>query len=228
MPDPYRHAHWFFLAALAAIIAGFWPSFFLPMSGGSLWHTVHGITATSWIVLLVVQSWLAATGRKAQHRAFAAIALLLVPTMSVSALYMVAVMMVNPNMPPGLAPILAFIDIPSIAFFLFLVSAAIATRRKPVIHKRYMTATVFLAFPPALTRLYARLLSDHIDFMTALHASFMTVHVLLLALIVSDWRRGKWYLPYPLALGFFIFVQVLMGPIGTSDAWQQLMLGMSR
>lgn len=50
MRDPYRHAHWGFLAALAAIVAGFWPSFFRSLDGGDTSHTVHGVTATLWVL----------------------------------------------------------------------------------------------------------------------------------------------------------------------------------
>ena len=46
----YRLAHWYLLAALAAIVAGFWPSFFRPLTGGSTWDTVHGLSATAWVV----------------------------------------------------------------------------------------------------------------------------------------------------------------------------------
>lgn len=54
----HAHAHWYFLAALAVIVAGFWPSFFRPLGAGSFGHSIHGVTATLWIVALAVQSWL--------------------------------------------------------------------------------------------------------------------------------------------------------------------------
>jgi len=216
----YRHAHWYFLAALIAILAGFWPSFVRPLGTGSTWHTVHGITATLWVVALIVQSWLIARGLRVWHRRVALAALALLPVMWATALYMVQVMHTNPQMPPFLPPLLAFIDLPSIAFMAVLVALALLNVRRPSAHKRFMAATVLLAFPPALTRLYARVLAPHVDFMQALHGSFLTAEVILITLIVADWRAGQRHLAYPLSLAFFVVVHVLMGPVASSESWQ--------
>jgi hypothetical protein len=220
----YRHAHWYLLAALVAIIAGFWPSFFLPMSGGSTWHTVHGVSATAWVVALIVQSWLMARGLRVWHRRVAWLALATLPVMIVSALHMVQVMQHNPAMPPFLPPLLGFIDIPTIAFLILLVTLALLNVRRSAAHKRYMVATVFLAFPPALTRLYARVLAPHVDFIQALHGSFLTVEVILIALIIGDARSGQRHLAYPLSLLFFVAVHIAMFPVSSSDSWRSFMM----
>jgi hypothetical protein len=219
----YRYAHWYFAAALAAIVAGFWPSFFRPLGAGDFAHSLHGVTATLWIVALGVQSWLMSRGLVVWHRrvAYAAVALLLV--MIPSALTMVAVMFTNPDMPPFLPPLLAFIDLPSVAFLIVLVTLALLNVRTPAAHKRFMAATVLLGFPPALTRLYARVLAPAVDFMTALQLSFVTVEVILVVAIIVDWRAGERRLAYPLSLGFFALVHALMFPVAASDAWRSLM-----
>ncbi len=223
-PSPtYRHAHWYFLAALAAIVAGFWPSFFRPLGAGDGAHSLHGVTATLWIVALTTQSWLMSRGLVTWHRRVAYGALLLLPILVVSALHMVAVMFANPEMPPFLPPLLAFIDLPSVAFLVTLVMLALWNIRTPAAHKRFMSSTVLLAFPPALTRLYARLGAPHVDFMTALHGSFVTVEVILVVLIVADRRAGERRLAYPLSLAFFVLIHALMMPVGTSSAWGALM-----
>ena len=218
-PVSYRNAHWYFLAALAAIVAGFWPSFFRPLGAGDAGHTLHGVTATLWVVLLVVQSWLMSRGYVAWHRRVSRLAFVVLPVLIVSALHMVAAMMVNPEMPPFLPPLLAFIDLPSLLFLLLLVGLALWNVRTPAAHKRFMSATVFLGFPPALTRLYARLFEPQLGFIGALHGSFLTVEVILLALIVADRQAGERRLAYPLSLMFFVTVHALMMPIGASGWW---------
>jgi hypothetical protein len=219
----YRYAHWYLLAALAAIVAGFWPSFFQPLSGGSTWHTMHGVSSTAWVVALIVQSWLMAHGLRVWHRRVAWMALATLPVMIVSALHMVQVMQHNTAMPPFLPPLLSFIDLPSLAFFIVLVALALLHVRRPAAHKRFMVATVLLAFPPALTRLYARVLAPHVDFMQALHGSFLTVELILLALIIGDHRAGQRQLAYPLSLVFFVGVHVTMGPVASSETWQSFL-----
>jgi len=219
----YRHAHWYFLAALAAIVAGFWPSFFRPLGAGDFAHSLHGVTATLWIVVLATQSWLMSLGLVHWHRRVAWAALLLLPVLILSALRMVAVMFANPDMPPFLPPLLAFIDLPSVAFLIVLVTLALWNVRTPAAHKRFMAATVLLGFPPALTRLYARVLAPQVDFMMALHASLVTVEVILLALVVADRRAGERRLAYPLSLGFFAVLHALMLPVSASGAWGTFM-----
>lgn len=220
----YRHAHWFFVAALAAIVAGFWPSFFRPMGAGDLGHTIHGISATLWLVTLISQSWMMSRGMVQWHRRIGRTAVfVLLPVLCVSALWMVAAMTANPDMPPFLPPMLAFIDLPSIAFLIVLVALALRNVRTPMAHMRFMSATALLAFPPALTRLYARVFAPDVGFMMALHGSFLTVEVILLTLIVSDWRRGERHLAYPLSLGFFILVHLLMGPVSSMAGWQSFL-----
>lgn len=224
----YAHAHWYFLAALGAIVAGFWPSFFRPLAARDLAHAVHGITATLWVVALAVQSWLMSRGLRRWHRRVAWVALLvLLPVLVVSALRMVVVMFANPEMPPFLPPLLAFIDLPSVVFLVVLVTLALRHRRTPEAHKRFMAATVLLGFPPALTRLYARVGAPRVDFMTALHGSFVTVELILVALIVADRRAGERRLAYPLTLGFFLLVHLLLEPIGASGAWAGLMAALT-
>ncbi len=219
----YRHAHWYFTAALAAIVAGFWPSFFRQLGAGDAGHTVHGITATLWVTLLIVQSWLMSRGLVIWHRRVSRLAFVVLPVLCVSALHMVAVMMTNPAMPPFLPPLLAFIDLPSVAFLIALVMLALWNVRTPTAHKRYMAATVLLGFPPALTRLYARVFEPRVDFMMALHGSFLTVELILIALIVSDLRAGERRLAYPLSLAFFATVHALMLPVAGSAGWQAFM-----
>lgn len=218
----YRHAHWYLLASLAVIIAGFWESFFRPRSGGSPAHTLHGVTATLWVVALVVQSWLMSRGNVRAHRMVARGAFVLIPVLALSALYIVAVMFSNPNMPPFLPPLLAFIDLPSVAFFVTLIVLALRNVRRPAAHKRYMCATVLLAFPPALTRLYLSQFPDA-GFMAALHGSFVTVELILVALLVADRRASERQLAYPLSLAFFVAVHALMLPVAASAPWQRLM-----
>jgi len=213
----YGRAHWYFLAALAILVAGFWPSFFRPMGAGDLGHTVHGITATLWVIALMAQSLLMSRGHVQWHRRIGrTAAFVLLPVLSMSALHMVRVMFANTAMPPFLPPLLAFIDIPTVIFFVVLVTLGLRNVRTPAAHKRFMASTVLLAFPPALTRLYQQLGSD---FFRALHGSFITVEVILVALIIADRRAGERRLAYPMSLAFFVLVHVLMMPVSGSTPW---------
>jgi hypothetical protein len=191
------------------------------MGAQDLGHTIHGISATLWVVALIVQSWLIAHGKRAWHRRVAIAALLLLPVMCFSALHMVRVMVTVSNMPQWLSSMLAFIDIPSITFLVLLVVLGLLNVRNPPAHKRYMAATVLLAMPPALGRLYVRVFEAHLNFVMSVHLAFVTVHLALVCLIVSDWRSGeRRQLAYPLSLAFFVVVHLLMTPVSATAGWR--------
>jgi hypothetical protein len=217
----YTRAHWYFLAALGAIVAGFWGSFFSPTAPRDLVHSVHGLTATLWILLLAGQSFLMSRGQVVWHRRVARGAFVLMPVMLVSAVHIVRFMIVNATIPAPIGPMLALFDLPSVAFTAACFGLGLANVRHPAAHKRFMAATVLPGLSPALARLFQTLGSP--SFFFALHASMAVVHLVLLALIVSDWRNGVRERAYPIALVFFVALHLVLIPVGTSAWWSRMM-----
>lgn len=216
---PYARAHWFLLIALAVIVVGFWPTFFRSPGLNDSAHMLHGVTATLWVVILVVQSLLISRRRRTWHRRVAKGALLLLPVLVVSGLYMIKVMFANQLMPEFMLPLLAYINFTALFLLLLLVGLGLSSVRRPAAHVRFMTATVLLALPPALTRLYARELAPTIDFPTALHLGFITDEIVCLLLILADRRIGERHLAWPLSLLFTGAVHASMFEVSASDAW---------
>jgi hypothetical protein len=220
----YRHAHWYFLAVLSVTIAGFWSSFFSRLGATDFWHSLHGSTATLWVVALAAQSWLMSRGRVLWHRRVARAALLLIlPMLVISALYMVGVAQRNAQIPPFARPFLAFIDLLSVVFLVGLVVLALRNVKNPEAHKRFMSATVLLGLPAALTRLYVRVLFPQLHPLDGFYASLITVELVLAALIIADWRAREGRLAYPLSLAFFLAVHALVGPVSATGAWRAAM-----
>jgi uncharacterized membrane protein YozB (DUF420 family) len=214
----HANAHLWLIAALAVIVAGFWGSFFKPMGARSAAHNIHGISATLWVVMLISQSWLVARRQRAWHKRMAYVAVGLLAVMVVSGLQMIAVMLSAGQLPIELARLLSFIDLITIAFLLTLVTLALLARRTPQSHRRYMAATVLLAFPPSLTRLFAFGTPWPLDFMTSLNLSFFVVEAILITLIVRDVRAERRAKAYPLSLAVFGITQLVMLPASQS-AW---------
>ncbi len=217
----YRHAHWYFLAALGVIVAGFWGSFFSPAAPRDVVHSVHGITATLWLVLLAGQSFLMSRGMVRWHRRVARGAFLLMPVMLLSAVHIVRFMIVNATIPAPIGPMLALFDLPAVAFTAAYFGVGLANVRRPAAHKRFMAATVLPGLSPALARLFQTLGSP--SFFFALHASLVVTHLVLVALIVSDWRHGIHERAYPIALAFFVALHLVLVPVGSSAWWGNLM-----
>ena len=51
---PYRQAHWFVGGVLLIILAGFWFSYFTAAAVPLAFH-VHALSASAWLLLLLVQ-----------------------------------------------------------------------------------------------------------------------------------------------------------------------------
>lgn len=142
------------LAILATVIVGFSRSFFLrplfpewPSPPETIFY-IHGAVFTLWIVLLVVQASLVAGGRTEMHRrigpfgALLAVAMVVLGTLGALTAARRATGFVEVPVPP-----LQFLAIPTFDMLLFaiFVGLAIAARRDPQTHKRWMLlATVNL------------------------------------------------------------------------------------
>lgn len=155
---PYRHAHWFLLAVFPLAALAFWPGYLATISTAPLQMHAHGITATLWLLLLVLQSWSIHAGRNALHRTLGAASLGLFP------LFLAGGSLIFLGMADRyaeaaspfytlFAPRLALIDLVSVAAFAGCYHQALRLRRKTQLHARYMLATVLFLLPPILGRL---------------------------------------------------------------------------
>src|SRR5882672_4583796 len=150
-PDRARAERHFFtgitLAMMATVIVGFSRSFFLrPLfpewpSPSEMIFYVHGVAFTAWIVLLVVQASLVAGGRTELHRkigpysAVLAVAMVVLGTLGALIAARRDTGFFGITIPP-----LQFLAVPIFDMILFatFVWLAIAQRRNPQSHKRWM------------------------------------------------------------------------------------------
>jgi hypothetical protein len=206
------------LAAFAVVVLGFWPTFYQPLSGGTTLRTVHGVTSSLWYVALVVQPWLVTRGYVRWHRRVAVGVIALLPAVCVSALMSTRVMLTRSPVPPPARPLIAYLDVTLVTLFVALFLLGLRNRRVPAAHKRYMASTALMGFPPALTRFFARTFG--LNPFVAVNISFVVVELVLVTLIVADWRMGerrRW--AYPVALGGHLVVQLFMTTIPATTWW---------
>lgn len=226
MPDQksplfYKNAYLYFLIAFVITIAGFFPSYFSSLSEMGAAHHFHGITATLWMLILVVQPLLYRFDTIELHRWIGRSTLVLVPLIVIGGLMMVH-MMVNNEAYGALAYQLSYIDFFVLSQFILFYVLAIKNVRDTQYHARYMACTIFGPIIPALTRLL--FVIPWIDtFSKSLHVSYLMVEIVLILLILDDKRKGKIRLPYVLALGLMIVQHVTMHFAADWEWWQILM-----
>jgi hypothetical protein len=213
----YAHAHWYFLASFLVIVAGFWPTFFQPMGSGATMKNLHGVTSSLWYFGLMAQSWLMSRGLVTWHRRTAIGMIVLLPILAVSALSNTSTMLTTSQIAAEGRPFVAFMDFQLVAQLLVFVGLGLKNRRTPSAHKRYMAATALVGFGPALARLYGRL---HFQIGGPINAPTITQNLILLTMIVVDWRNGEGKRrAYPLMIVWNLAIQALIVPLPTTGAW---------
>lgn len=226
-PKPfYTHAWLYFLLAMAVIIAGFFPSFFNNLKQTDLLHHVHGMSATAWLLLLVVQPLLYSRGQISLHRKLGKVSFVLVPLLLFGGVKMVQLMIRRQaEYPPMEAFRLSFIDVVSMIAFVGFYGMAIYHRSTTGLHARYMAATVILLIPPGLTRLLLRF--PGVDsFTKGLNINFILIEIALLLLLLDDKKRdGSFSRPYLILTAIIVFLHATLPFARHWQWWQNFMNG---
>jgi len=221
VPAKARDDHWWLLFVLAVVVAGFWPSLFRHMRAQDIPHSLHGFTATGWLVGLIGQAWLISRGERGWHRRVALAMIPMAIAMIVTSMPMMTSILRAGMAQPGFQPLareLVVIDVVSLLMFTGLLSVGLANVRRPALHRRALPATAMLAIPPALARLLAGPIVG-LPFPVALHASFFLPYGLLAWLIWRDRRDGVRDAVYPVTLTLLVALQLTMAPVSTTAWW---------
>lgn len=176
------------LLALAVMLVGFAPSFFLK----PLFHkppqltlllVVHGTIMAAWFALFLVQAQLAATRNLTMHRRLGVAGVALAAAVLVAGTT-VAITGARMGHSPGPPP-LQFLAIPllDMAVFAILVGSALHFRRRTDIHKRLM----LLAFVGLLTAAVARIPLVHNNILFA----FGSMLLIATACVAWDSLRNR-------------------------------------
>lgn len=158
----YRNLHLWMAIGLAITLLGFAPSYFLNLRASTWYQHLHGLSATLWMALLVLQPYLATHGRLKQHRRFGIVALILAGMVATSALAIVPFNIQNAvEGTHGAAATktflygVSFLDLSIVVGFVIAVLMATLSVRKLDDHVIWMSSTVFWVLSPGLTRLIA-------------------------------------------------------------------------
>jgi hypothetical protein len=200
----YRASPFLFAALLLAAIPAFWPSYLFPKKYEADWHVhLHGIAMFLWMLLLIVQSTLATRGPLGAHRALGKTSFVLVPVIVASTL-----LLAHYRMRSGLNKELLYFFYVQVALLVqFLVAwfFAMANRRMPPVHMRFMACTALALVDPIL----ARLLYIHFGIEPPLMQlmTYAFVDLVLLALIAHDRMQHHYSRAYEGMLVLFLATQ---------------------
>ena len=227
--EKYRNAHiWLALAFFIALIGfarGYWLNFTNALWD---WH-LHGITATAWYLLVVIQPYLATRGKLKQHRYLGMLGLILAGGVALSALNVIDGNIKGAHGETGPIATETFLYGVSLVDFIsvvgFLISVVMAIRKVKVVddHAMWMISTVLWAFMPAFGRLALLIM-----FMTGMVGdnSFveilaMTTPVVFIIIAIISWRMKRLH-PAMVFVGIGNLFYFFIAPVGNSEWWRSL------
>ncbi len=155
---PYPRAHYYVLAVMAVIVAGFWPSYF-GIWGSVRWQFhAHGVAASIWVVMVAAQSWTAHHRQLALHRAVGKSSLLLFPFLIGGLAAIIDV--TGKGFAAGDDPVRTMFGgsfliglALAVAAYVTVYYRALKYRRKVWVHSGYMLATPLILFESPFSRL---------------------------------------------------------------------------
>jgi hypothetical protein len=223
-PARYFYFH-MALACMAVAFLGFAPTYWLPLahrtfSASPIVH-LHGLLFFTWTVFFAFQSWLAASGRVARHRAIGMAGVSLATTMVIFG-FLVSVHVMKQSAAIGQTDAgLAFSIVPlsGIGFFAVVFSLAIANVRQAETHKRLMLLAGISLLDAAVARW----------FLTFLAPPGPPGPPPVAVTVIHDWRTRERVHPVYVYGGIaLIAVKILNLPVSMTPAWHNLAGGILR
>ncbi len=224
--------HWWIWFAVAFLVTfvSFWPSFFSAMSNAATHILIHGLSATAWMLLAVIQAVLIRSRWRKHHRKLGYVSFGLAAVVVVSGLLVLKTMMLGGSQRDGftLAMKFFYIDLTALGLFCVFLGLAIkAARLRDIgLHLRLIACTAILPLEAVLERTYVYgipSLVPNLD--VSLIASEVTLIVLTAGLVAGEWwyQRLRW--PFAVMLIYYILMLLTQDLMAGADWFIALALG---
>jgi hypothetical protein len=216
----YKKSVFFFALIPLFAMWGFWVTYFTRPTGTvSVIEHVHGVAMFSWVLLLVLQAFLIRTNRRPIHRQTGKLAWVLGPLIIVSTIVLANYRLnVRGLTPEGLY--IFSLQVFTLLLFTVCYFMALRHRGRPDVHARWMICTSLTMLDP----IFARILGINfiqVPFETGIiqYITYSFIDLILIVLIVRDWKndgRRDVFLP---ALGFALLTQIPVFFVLSTPAW---------
>jgi hypothetical protein len=224
---------WMAGAFILIAFGGFVPTYWAKIATGTftghpITH-IHGAIFFTWTLFYFFQTWLVASGRTLDHRAWGIAGVSLATAMAFTVV-LAAINAIKVAEVIGMgdqARRFAVVPLTSLALFAALFAAAIANTRRPDVHKRLMILMMIPLMQAATARIFLTLFSPPgavgpPPVFVAVPPGLL-VCLLGVAAMIYDWRtRGKVHPVYLWGLPLVILQVVAVVPIGASAPWMAI------
>jgi len=218
------------VSCVAVAFLGFAPTYWMPLAAGRFRANpivhIHGLVFFAWTLFYVYQTWLAASGRVARHRAVGLIGVSFATAMTIFGV-LAAINAMKSAAALGQAEAgkaFALVPLAGILFFAVVVGCALATVRRPEWHKRLMLVAMVSLLEAAVARWFLVFLAPPgppgpPPVIATLGPALLTDMLLVIA-IIYDWRqRGRPHPAYLIGGGALLALKLLELPLSETAAW---------
>jgi len=204
----YTQSAFAFIAFFGLAVWAFWTSYYGKLNEDMTWAIrFHGITMTAWCLMLIGQAFLIRLKKNTIHRLVGNISYMIVPLIVLSGAHLAHITV--SDMEKGSPVYYYFIALMfnSLIVFAILYGLAMWHRKTPLTHARYMVCTIFPLFTPITDRLIYKYFDSLVPLAPALEGmpmvqtiGFAFADLLVLTLLIWDWRAHKRLDVFPIAL----------------------------
>lgn len=205
----YKNFHLWMLIPFVISILGFSYSYYFNLANATFHQHVHGISATLWYILVIVQPYLIVRKQSFQrHKTLGTIGIILAGIVAGSAFAIipknidnVKALDVNGFFNPTFAYFATIIDFVLVSMFVLSVSLAILNikKRKLADHVQWLMASVFFVLSPAMLRMLgigAIFLNEgNMEGITMVKMSIPTMIVMIALIVTFYYKYGSFKHP---------------------------------
>lgn len=213
----YRSSVYYFGALLLLAIPAFWQTYLFPPKYETDWHVhLHGLAMFSWVVLMIAQASLIRARHPAIHRSLGKASYGLVPLMVLSTLLLAGYRLRQKIDVDALY--FLYVQLSLIAMLAASWTLAMANRRRPQLHMRYMACVALTLVDPIVARIL--FFYGGMDFPATQVVTYGLVDAILVALALHDRARHPEIRVYPRMLAAFVIAQLPTFFLYKLPAWQ--------
>ena len=201
----YNHFHLWMLIPFVISVLGFSYSYYFNLANATFHQHVHGISATLWYVLVIVQPYLIIRKQSIQrHKTLGTIGIILAGIVAGSAFAIiqknidnVTTLDINGFFNPTIAYFVTLLDFVLVCMFVVSVSLAILSIKKKNLsgHVQWLMASVFFVLSPALSRMLGIVAifinNGNMVGITLVKMAIPTMIVMLLLILIFYYKFGS-------------------------------------
>jgi len=221
----FPRAHLWLLIPFILTVAGFYLSYWSKFTQAPFRQHVHGLSATAWYILLILQPWVYHNRSISTHRKLGLVGLLLAGGVVFSALQVIPFQIVS-NLPTYLRYGFSFADFCALGGFSVSVIMAMYSSRDTSKHARWMISTAFWILLPATARLIFFPMVIAYDgnppmtYIQVVYLCMAVTHIPLLIMMYFDYKKdAKIYKSYLFVLIGVTIYTISIVPIGEAPWW---------